>query len=86
MTIGEALKKLRQSLGLTQAQMIKGSKISITHYSKMEKGQNRIFVDDLMLILQLHKISPSSFFKKIFFNKRRHNFFKNIPRIKPFFL
>lgn len=51
MTIGEALKKLRQSLGLTQAQMIKGSKISITHYSKMEKGQNRIFVDDLMLIL-----------------------------------
>ena len=65
MTIGEALKKLRQSLGLTQAQMIKGSKISITHYSKMEKGQNRIFVDDLMLILQLHKISPSYFLPKV---------------------
>lgn len=69
MTIREALKKLRQSLGLTQAQMIKGSKINITHYSKMEKGQNRIFVDDLMLILQLHKISPSSFFKKYFSTK-----------------
>ena len=41
MTIGEALKKLRQSLELTQAQMIQGSKISITHYSKMEKGQNK---------------------------------------------
>ena len=39
MTIGEALKKLRQSLELTQAQMIQGSKISITHYSKMEKDK-----------------------------------------------
>ena len=66
MTIGEALKKLRQSLELTQAQMIQGSKISITHYSKMEKGQNRIFVDDLMIILQLHGVSPADFFKEYF--------------------
>lgn len=66
MTIGEALKKLRQSLGLTQTQMIKGSKITITHYSKMEKGQNRIFVDDLMLILQLRGVSITHFFKKYF--------------------
>lgn len=64
MLIGKALKKLRQSLGLTQAQMIKGSKITVTHYSKMEKGQNRIFADDLILILQLHGLSPSYFFQK----------------------
>lgn len=61
MKIGKALKKLRKSLGLTQAQMIKGSKITITHYSKMEKGQNRIFVDDLIQILQLRGISISLF-------------------------
>ncbi|WP_261912145.1 helix-turn-helix domain-containing protein [Lactobacillus kefiranofaciens] len=66
MTIGEALKSLRQSLGLTQAQMIKGSKITITHYSKMKKGQNRIFVDDLILILQLRGVSIANFFKKYF--------------------
>lgn len=66
MTIGEALKSLRQSLGLTQAQMIKGSKITITHYSKMEKGQNRIFVDDLILILQLRGVLIANFFKKYF--------------------
>ena len=29
--------------------MIKESKISVTHYSKMENGQNRIFIDDLIL-------------------------------------
>ena len=66
MTTGEALKQLRQSLGLTQAQMIKGSKITVTHYSKMEKGQNRIFVDDLIVILQLHGISMADFFKRYF--------------------
>ncbi|MGO2919275.1 hypothetical protein [Lactobacillus helveticus] len=44
MTIGEALKSLRQSLGLTQAQMIKGSKITITHYSKMEKEPNSLLM------------------------------------------
>ncbi len=69
MTIGEALKSLRQSLGLTQAQMIKGSKITITHYSKMEKGQNRIFVDDLILILQLRGVSIANFFLKNIFRQ-----------------
>ena len=36
MKISEALRKERKSLGLTQGQMIKESKISVTHYSKME--------------------------------------------------
>lgn len=64
--IGKELKKLRESLGLTQAQMIKGSKITVTHYSKMEKGQNRIFVDDLILILQLRGVSITQFFEDYF--------------------
>ncbi|MGN8830822.1 helix-turn-helix domain-containing protein [Paenibacillus barengoltzii] len=48
MKISEASRKERKSLGLTQGQMIKESKISVTHYSKMENGQNRIFIDDLI--------------------------------------
>ena len=63
MKISEALRKERKSLGLTQGQMIKGSKISVTHYSKMENGQNRIY---LILILQLRGISITQFFKKYF--------------------
>ena len=66
MKISEALRKERKSLGLTQGQMIKESKISVTHYSKMENGQNRIFIDDLILILQLRGISITQFFKKYF--------------------
>lgn len=46
--------------------MIKESKISVTHYSKIENGQNRIFIDDLILILQLRGISITQFFKKYF--------------------
>ena len=64
--ISEALRKERKSLGLTQGQMIKESKISVTHYSKMENGQNRIFIDDLILILQLRGISITQFLKKYF--------------------
>ena len=66
MKISEASRKERKSLGLTQGQMIKESKISVTHYSKMENGQNRIFIDDLILILQLRGISITQFFKKYF--------------------
>ena len=66
MKISEALRKERKSLGLTQGQMIKESKISVTHYSKMKNVQNRIFIDDLILILQLRGISITQFFKKYF--------------------
>lgn len=66
MKISEALRKERKSLGLTQGQMIKESKIFVTHYSKMDNGQNRIFIDDLILILQLRGISITQFFKKYF--------------------
>ena len=62
--IGKAMRALRVNLGLTQKQMVKGTKISITHYSKMEKGQNRIFVDDLIEILKARHISLSDFFSR----------------------
>lgn len=35
MKINEALKALRKDLDLTQKQMIKGTDITVTHYSKM---------------------------------------------------
>lgn len=68
MNIAKALKNLRKDLNLTQAQMVKGTQISITHYSKLEKSQNRIFVDDLINILDKRNISVSYFFDYYFQN------------------
>ena len=64
MKTGEGLKLLRKSLGLTQKEMVSGTKIRITHYSKMENGQNRIFISDLIDILNQHNIKLSYFFEK----------------------
>ena len=66
MKINEALKALRKDLDLTQKQMIKGTDITVTHYSKMEKGQNRIFIDDIFKILKCRNISISYFFTRYF--------------------
>lgn len=66
MKIGQALKALRKDLGLTQAQMVKGTPIIVTHYSKMERGENRIFVDDLIQIFKQRQITISYFFENYF--------------------
>ncbi|TSO25532.1 helix-turn-helix transcriptional regulator [Lactobacillus sp. LL6] len=66
MKINEALKDLRTELGLTQKEMIEKTNITVTHYSKMEKGQNRIFVEDLIEILDRRHISINYFFGKYF--------------------
>ena len=54
MDIGTALRHLRDDLGLTQKQMIQGTKITVSHYSKLEKGQNRIFIENLVEIFLYH--------------------------------
>lgn len=59
MDIGTALRHLRDDLGLTQKQMIQGTKITVSHYSKLEKGQNRIFIENLVEILKQRNISLS---------------------------
>lgn len=61
MDIGTALRHLRDDLGLTQKQMIQRTKITVSHYSKLEKGQNRIFIENLVEILKQRNISLSYF-------------------------
>lgn len=64
MTIGEALKKERQALGLTQTEMA-GSILSKSFYSKVERNQHDIKAIDLINILRLHNIDLPKFFKLV---------------------
>ena len=66
--IGNKLKKLRQELGLTQTEMAAGV-ISVSFYSKVERGLNDIGVNDFLDILQKHDISPQKFFEDFKTNK-----------------
>lgn len=64
MKIGEALKKKRKELGLTQTEMV-GNVLTKSYYSKIERGIHEINAVDLMKILNLHDISVSNFFEEI---------------------
>ena len=66
--IGKKLKSLRQELGLTQTEMAAGV-ISVSFYSKVERGLNDIGVNDFLDILQKHDISPQKFFEDFKTNK-----------------
>ena len=66
--IGKKLKSLRQELGLTQTEMVAGV-ISVSFYSKVERGLNDIGVNDFLDILQKHDISPQKFFEDFKTNK-----------------
>lgn len=61
MTIGEALKYDRITLGLTQTQMAAGL-MSESFYSKVERGVHSIDADLLIKLLHKHGISAQSFF------------------------
>lgn len=53
--VGVELKRIRKSLGLTQAEMtLNGKIISIGQYSKVENGIHEIGVDTLLKILTAH--------------------------------
>lgn len=58
--IGKKLKSLRQELGLTQTEMA-ADVISVSFYSKVERGLNDIGVNDFLEILQKHNVSPQNF-------------------------
>ena len=64
MTIGEALKKERKDLGLTQTEMA-GNILTKSYYSKVERGQHEIKAIDLIEILRLHDIDVSRFLAKL---------------------
>lgn len=64
MNIGSLLKQTRKRLGLTQQEMA-GNVLSYSYYSKIERGIHDINVNDLIKILDLHKIDIHSFFKTV---------------------
>lgn len=64
MTIGEALKKERIKMGLTQDEMIQGV-IQKSHYSKVERNIEKISADSLFRILFLHHIDVDVFLGQI---------------------
>ncbi|OYR88167.1 helix-turn-helix domain-containing protein [Lactobacillus taiwanensis] len=64
MTIGELLKEYRLKKGLTQKQFADGI-VSTSYYSKVEKNEHRITVEDLVTILEHNDIAMWSFFRKL---------------------
>ena len=64
MTIGEALKKSRNSLGLTQSQFAHDV-VSESFYSKVERGINEITATDLLKLLQVNHINIVDFLAEI---------------------
>ena len=73
--IGRKLKQLRYDLGLTQTEMAAGV-ISVSFYSKVERGLHDIGAEELIKILQKHNVSLEDFFsdvKKENWNKKKIN-------------
>lgn len=64
MKIGDALKAERERLKLTQKEMIAGTKLSLSNYSRIENNERKIDADDLYGLLSVHQISPISFMKR----------------------
>lgn len=64
MTIGEALKKERIMLGLTQTQMA-GRVLTKSYYSKIERNVHEINAIDLINILNSHGINTAEFLNNI---------------------
>lgn len=64
MTIGEQLKKTRNTLQLTQKQMSEGI-ISESFYSRVECDKSRINIIDLIKILNKHQISLYDFLNRL---------------------
>lgn len=77
--IGSKLKRLRHELGLTQTEMAAGV-ISVSFYSKVERGFHDIGAEELIEILRKHNISFQEFFSeetKENANKKKVNLLMN---------
>lgn len=62
--IGNKLKQLRHDLGLTQTEMAAGV-ISVSFYSKVERGLHDIGAEELIEILQKQNINFQEFFSGV---------------------
>jgi len=68
--LGENIKRIRHSCGLTQEQtvaklQILGSPLSRSTYSLIEMGRGNIFVNDLVGLQYVFNVSFEEFFKNI---------------------
>lgn len=64
MKIGKLLRKVRVELGLTQKEMA-GDIVSPAQYSRIEKDEQQIKLDDLLAILQKHDYDLGLFFTRL---------------------
>lgn len=64
MTIGQALKRERTRLNLTQKEMA-GNILSRSYYGKVETDKSEITVDKLIKLLKFHQINVSNFFESL---------------------
>ena len=64
MTIGEALKKIRSELGLTQKEMC-GDIMSRSYYARVESDKSYISANMLIQLLLIHKIDMNHFEKLV---------------------
>lgn len=71
MTIGDALRKERENLNLTQKDMVEETPISVSHYSKIENNIQDIKAKDLFELLDARKIDVNNFRKKIINKKQK---------------
>lgn len=72
MTIGEALKETRESLGLSQIEMA-DPVLTKSYYSKIERGIHEINAIDLIKILEMHNVDISEFLVKCGVKENRIN-------------
>lgn len=63
MLIGEALKKARESKGLTQKQLAEMLYVDPSLVCRWEKGQRRISLDELTVILEILEMTLDDFKK-----------------------
>lgn len=68
--LGENIKRIRMSCGLTQEQTVAklqvlGSPLSRSTYSLIEMGRGNIFVNDLVGLKKVFNVSFDEFFKDI---------------------
>ena len=63
MLIGEALKKARESKGLTQKQLAEMLYVDTSLVCRWEKGQRRIMADELITILEILEMTLDDYKK-----------------------
>lgn len=72
MNVGQALRNIRQSLNYTQKQMVAGTSITVSHYSKIENSKEKLQVCDLFEILNARRIDIRCF-KEIYDSNNKEN-------------